>query len=227
MNDKINKISEDLKQKGYFKLGNRGEVKRWSKIYNGFETMNSFQFKEDLKEFGISEKQAIEIKKNLPTFPNKQYQNYQDYLKCCKVPSFNKAVSNFENNIYDENSTKKNKEKIVLTVNSPISSMIQFLINNDIFTDGEKLYKYDVVEKSFILITENNISEFIGIENSLTCKKIYNIMMVNETYLTNIHNSIYEFKNSKFNDSRKKQYKEDYKYISDLIESIKKEYQQT
>lgn len=224
MDEKLIKVVDELKAKGYFKSGNRGEVKRWSKRFSGFETRNPFQFKEDLKELGISEKQAMEIKKNLPPFPNRKYNNYQNYLKCCEVPSFNKVVTNFENKFYRENSLKKNDKEIVLTVGSSISNITQVLINNDIFTDGKKLYKYDREEKSFLRIGESNISEIIGIDNALTCKKIYNLAIANRTYLINIYNSVNEFQHSKYNDMRKEKYKADYEYISDLKESIKKEY---
>lgn len=235
MNDKIKEIVEDLKNKGYFKY-NDSKVKRYSKYWNGFEAVEISQFLNILREYNLSSedvnKYYSKIIFNLPVFPGKQYNNYQNYIKAGKEPSFKDVLNRFMNTQYKINQRKKVQSFKLDTGNIrniDLNKIIQLLINNDIFTDKllidrnmrYQLIKYDSDKEELILINKDNFTDYIGINNDYLSNIIFSKANEHPTLLTNLDGLYYGFKKARQNDLTKKSCEDDYSYIVNLKKSFK------
>lgn len=233
MDNKINSIVNDLKSKGYFKYGNN-EVKRYSKLYHGFEPIAAHPFINILnKEYKVTgenlNKYRSLIISRLPMFPNKEYNNYQEYMGAKKEPSFKQVLNRFLDNQYKTNNLKKTNQinnlnnKKITDIN--LNDIIPLLINNDVFFDRGyselELFKYDADNEKFIPVTKDNFTDYININrkdiSDRLFKQVINHAFSNLTYLNGLVNG---FKKGRKRDLTLKQYKSDYEYITNLIESF-------
>ena len=223
---------KELKIAGYFKQSEetfRGNVFRYNKLYGGFQELNNKQFinilNHIIKNVNLTYEYWYYIKNNLNVFPSKEYKQYQTYIGLSKKNSFDSIEREFLRRFYKDNRLRKRETEI--TQNVSLSNDIQVLINNDIFTDGNDLYKYDLDNKTFILVTENNIGSLIDCNNPKIATKILETGLNNKYLLINIHFTVDSFKEAKNRDVNLKANEDGYKYIIDLIENITVKYEDT
>ena len=233
MNDtEINKLVETLNEKGYFKL-HYGNVKRFNKYYNGFEELQPTQFRQHLAKEYLSQKDANEyasyIITQLDDFPLKQFKNYDNYLRLKNEKPFSLIEKDFMIKFYNQNDKLK-KPDVKLRAGS-LEVALQVLINNDVFytnhktyrqDDSQKLYQYDVSNKSFVRVNGDNIGTVIGCDSpSLSNDVLTMALKYGYTKLINILDTVAIFERTRNNEERIKDYTEDYNYINNLIESLK------
>lgn len=227
MNDtEINGLVETLKEKGYFREFVRN-IEGNIRIYNnngGFHEIRKQEFAGQLINQGfLSQKDAYEywyaIYIKLPVFPTKQYINYDNYLKVCNEETLDYVVRIFLDTPYKRNEMKK-REVESLSLNDK-SNHVQVLINNDVFiTPNRQLYKYDVDNKTFILVNEDNIEEIINCNDKTIAEAVLNRGR-QTVELIQIYNMVSRFDLARRHDEAKKAYEKDYKYIINLFESFK------
>lgn len=227
MNDnEINELVETLKEKGYFREFVRN-IEGNVKIYNnngGFHEIRKDELAGQLiNKSYLSKKDAIEywyaIYKKLPVFPTKQHINYDKYLEICNKETLDSVVKIFLDTPYKKNELKK-REVESLSLNDK-SNYIQVLINNDVFiTPNRQLYKYDVDNKTFILVNEDNIEEIINCNDKAIAERVLN--RGRQTIeLIQIYDMVSRFEQARHNDELKKNYRDDYVYIVNLFETFK------
>ena len=235
MKDKVIEVIEDLKAKGYFKEDN-GIKRRYNKSYNAFDQLTTqdlqqLLFRQYLSMNDVSE-YSFFIINELPVFPNKEFNDYEKYIKYSKEPSFKKVLNNFLNGLYLTNQRKKTDLTSIneSSRNISLDKIMQLLINNDIFTDKHptnnllkyRLFKFDKDNEEFILVTVDNISNFIDVKNQDTLKLIFEKASNNPTHkLTYLWGAVDDFNKAKNRDSIIENSRKSYDYIVNLIESFK------
>ena len=235
MKDKVIEVIEDLKAKGYFKEDN-GIIRRYNKSYNAFDQLTTqdlqqLLFRQYLSMNDVSE-YSFFIINELPVFPNKEFNDYEKYIKYSKEPSFKKVLNNFLNGLYLTNQRKKTDLTSIneSSRNISLDKIMQLLINNDIFTDKHptnnllkyRLFKFDKDNEEFILVTVDNISNFIDVKNQDTLKLIFEKASNNPTHkLTYLWGAVDDFNKAKNRDSIIENSRKSYDYIVNLIESFK------
>lgn len=235
MKDKIIEVIEDLKAKGYFKEDN-GVIRRYNKFYNSFEQLNRQQLQQILFRQYLSMNDVSEylffIIDELPVFPKKEFNDYEKYIKYSKEPSFKNVLNCFLNGLYLTNQGKKTDLTSIneSSRNIYLDNIMQLLINNDIFTDKyptnnllkHRLFKFDKDKEAFILVTVDNISNFIDVKNQDILKLIFEKASNNPTHkLTYLWGAVDDFNKAKNRDSIIENSRKSYNYIVNLIESFK------
>ena len=114
--------------------------------------------------------------------------------------------------------------------NIHLDNIMQLLINNDIFTDKyptnnllkHRLFKFDKDKEAFILVTVDNISNFIDVKNQDILKLIFEKASNNPTHkLTYLWGAVDDFNKAKNRDSIIENSRKSYNYKVNLIESFK------
>lgn len=228
--NRLNAIVEELTKQGYFKYGNGG-IKRYSKVYGGFEPISINIFMKLLQDYLTSEQvfhYHSKIVYDLPAFPDKEWWNYQDYMRAKDEPSFKEVLNRFLKYQYEENQKKKT-EPIDLNknpINIRLDDIMQVLINNDIFVDrvyyGYGFFKYDIDNAAFIPVTKDNFMNYTGINSKDVADYLFRRINQSPTYkLTNLNGLVDGFSKAKKRDLILKKNKSDYEYINSLKDSIR------
>ena len=227
----IEKFIEELKGAGYYKQyeeAKYGNVIRYNGLYDNFQDLNNDLFIKVLS-YIIGNENALEywfyIKSCLDVFPTKEYKQYESYINYSKEDSLEKVEGEFLREFYKANANRKKETEITAAVDT--TKDIQVLINNDIFTNGSDLYKYDPEDKNFILVTEDNIGSFINCNDSNIANKILETGLKNKHLLINVCFTIDIFNKAKDVDYYLKLNENGYRYINDLKESINVKFENT
>ncbi len=213
----IDNIVSILKEKGFFRDKN-GNVM----IYNnngGFNEVQKPLFPNVLMNGYLSTADAneywMEIYNKLPSFPNREYNNYFNYLELSKKEDVDAVVEVFMDAQYRQNDLMKH-ETGELTINDK-SNYIQALINNDVFiTPRRELYQYDKDNRTFIPVNEDNIGDIIDCSNKDIADKVL-FYGRNSVQLVNLFNMVERFADAKNTDDLKQSFELDYNYITNLI----------
>ena len=227
----VEKFIDDLKSAGYFKQyddSSRGNIYRYNGIYGDFQELNNDQFRQLLERI-IGNVNANEywyyIKTNLNVFPTKEHNQYMSYIKYSKERSLESVEREFLNGFYKDNANRKKETEITPNVDS--TKDVQVLINNDIFTNGVSLYKYDSDDKTFILVNEDNIGTFINCNDKDIANKILETGLKYKSLLINVFFTMDLFKNAKDVEFWLKANENGYRYITKLKENINVKYEDT
>lgn len=226
----IENFIEGLKEAGYFRSEDiaRGHVFRYNGLYDSFQELDNRKLIALLSRI-IGNDKAYRywstVKCSLDIFPSKQYHQYQSYIGFSKMRSLDSVEREFLNGFYKDNQMKKRKTEIKSNIDS--SNDLQILINNDIFTNGKDLYKYDSDKKTFILVTEDNIGTFINCNDKTITNRILENGLNTKYVLTNVVYTIDLFTEGHEVTNGLKDNKDGYDYIMGLKENITVKYEDT
>ena len=228
----VDELVKELNGAGYFKESedsSRGNVFRYNNKYGVFQELNNTQFVKILDNIIGSKKIAHQhwryIKNNLNLFPSKEHKQYQKYIGLSKQCRFKSVEDDFLRRFYKENNNRKKETEITSKVS--LNKDIQVLINNDIFTDGKDLYKYDLDNKTFILVTKDNIGSLINCNDNEIATKILETGLKNNHVLINIDTTVYLFNKAKNVDYNLNACRGGYEYIIELIGSFNIKFEDT
>jgi len=226
----VNAIVDELKDAGYFRTDRNRKVIRYNALYDSFQELNDAQFVNVLSYIiGVenAHNYSYSIKINLDEFPAKAYERYLKFQELSMQPKFEPVADEFMNTYYKRNVAIKKPVTETLTVNTDYSVIVQFLINSDIFTDGNALYKFDIDSRTFNTVTADNIGSCIDCQDVELCNRIYDVGMHYRNMLVNAYNYPVKFQEAEHIHNQIESCKDDASFIAGLIENINPKFENT
>lgn len=214
--NEFDKIGSYLNSNGYYKLAVGDNIAKYDYIHKDFNYIDLQGLKSLIKniigsDFYIYMEDLYKVRNNLKTIDNHRIEGFKDYILASDVLSkinINQLEKELESILKLNNQKKTNDFSYI----NGFDVFIQRLINNDVFTDGRFLLKFDSDKNRFFKLSQYNIRDYnIDYE-------VYKVGMRLKKRLINVEALSDGLNKYNVYSEKLKETEEDYVYIKNIVE---------